>query len=155
MSMIRWTPFRELENFFDDMDDMFLPVARRGAFAPAMDVYEDGDNLVAEVSIPGLDPKDVDVTVENGILTIQGQTKAESEKREKGYYRREVRAGAFRRAVQLPLAVEGDQAKAIYEHGLLKITIPKAEHAKAKKISVETRNDQSVVIDQANQDKQH
>jgi len=141
MPIVRWTPFRELENMFDD--DFLMPIAKR--FGPAIDIYEDGDNVVAEASLPGVDPKDVDVTVENDILTIQGQSKSEQEQkladeqRAINYYRKEVRSGSFHRTVQLPYAVNGDQAKATYENGILKISIPKAEHAKAKKITIETR----------------
>jgi len=118
-------------------DDFFMPMVKR--FGPAIDIYEDGDNVVAEASLPGIDPKDVDVTVENDTLTLQGQTKSEQEEKDKNYYRKEVRSGSFHRSVQLPYAVDGDKAKASYENGVLRIIIPKAEHAKAKKITIESK----------------
>lgn len=135
MAIVRWTPFRELENMFED--DFFMPVARR--FGPAIDIYEDGDSVIAEAALPGIDPKDVEVSVENDILTIQGQTKSEKEEKNKDYYRKEVRSGSFHRSVQLPYAVDGDKANAEYRDGILKISVPRAEHAKRKTITVESK----------------
>lgn len=123
---------------FEDWDRVWgnLPAS----FAPAMDIYEDENNVFVESSLPGIDPKDVEISVENDILTIEGRTEKKSEVDEKNYYRKEVRAGSFHRSVALPKAVKGEDAKAEYENGMLKITIPKEERAKPKTIKVEVKN---------------
>ena len=87
----------------------------------------------------GIDPEQVDVAMENDVLTIKGQTEKKSEVEDKNYYRKEMRAGSFYRSVALPARVAGDKAKATYEKGMLKIVIPKAEEAKPKTIKVEVK----------------
>ena len=133
MPIIKWEPFEELDRWFGD-----FPAAPR-AFAPAVDVYEDKDNVFVEAPLAGVSPKDVEITIENDILTVRGETKKESEVDEKNYYRKEVRSGSFQRSVALPSHVLGDKAKAESHDGMLKITIPKAEEAKPKTIKVEVK----------------
>ncbi len=136
MAIIKWTPlldpFEEMEKF---LEESRVPAIR--GFAPAIDVYETKDEVVVETSLAGVNPEDIDIAIENDILSIKGETKKESEVEEKNYYRKEVRAGSFFRSVALPTHVVGDQAIAKAANGMLKITIPKAPEAKAKKIKVE------------------
>lgn len=140
MSIIKWSPFL-LPSWADEMDKMFeggLPAMTEGAkgFTPAIDVYETKDSVVAKTSLAGVDPKDVEVTVQNGVLTVKGESKKESEVEEKNYYRKEVRSGSFYRQVALPAKVQEDKANAEFENGMLKVIIPKAPEIKAKTIKV-------------------
>ncbi len=141
MSLIKWTPvFPE----FEDMDKMFesmLPAVRtqQFGFTPAVDMYEDKDNIVVETQLGGIDPAQVDISIENNVLTIKGESEKKSEVEEKNYYRKEIRRGAFHRSIQLPSKVDGDQASALSEGGLLKITIPKSVEVKPKTIKVQVK----------------
>lgn len=137
MGIIRWSPMWDP---FEEMEAMMnrLPaVSGTGkGFVPAMDVYETKDAVVVEAPLAGIDPKDVKVTVENGILTVQGESKKEHEVDEKNYYRKEVRSGSFFRQVALPTSVKEDAVVAEFESGMLKITAPKSAPPEAKKIDV-------------------
>lgn len=137
MSIIKWTPFWEVDEF----DKFFegFPVARATSFVPSIDVYQDKDNVVVETPLANINPDKVNISIENDVLTIEGKTEKKSEVEEKNYYRKEIRYGSFHRAVALPAAVKGDKAKAVYEKGLLKITIPKEEKVKPKKVKVEVK----------------
>lgn len=136
MAIIKWTPM----DMLDDMDRMgdtdWFPMPRR-VMNPAVDVYEDKDNVVVETPLVGVDPSKVSIEIEDHILKISGQSEHKSEVDEKSYYRKEVRYGSFYRAVALPKSVVGDKAQANYKDGILKITVPKAEEAKPKKITVQ------------------
>lgn len=110
-----------------------------GDFFPALDVYQDKDNVVAELAVPGIDPAKVDITIENDVLTVSGHTEEKQEVKREDYYRKEVRAGSFSRSVVLPMAVKGSDAQANYDKGVLTITMPKEEAVKPKKISVSVK----------------
>ncbi len=129
---------------FEEMEEMMrhLPSVRntnaiqpRG-FVPALDVYETKTAVMVETPLAGINPKDVEVSVEKGILTIQGESKKEHEVEEKNYYRKEVRSGSFHRKVDLPKPVKEDEVIAEFEDGILRITCPKAEPSKSKKVAV-------------------
>ncbi len=130
--IMRFTPTMDIDRFFGED---FFPFAAQ-SFAPAIDVYQDNDNLVVETSLPGIDPKNIDISVENDVLTISGETKEKKEVKKEDYYRKEIREGSFSRSVILPVPVKGTKAKAEYDSGVLKVVLPKAEEAKPKKISV-------------------
>ena len=137
MPIIKWRPmfdpFMDMDKFFEDM-----PMASAG-FVPALDVYQDADNVIIETPLPGVDPKDVNISVENDVLTIEGSSEKKSEVDEKNYYRKEIRSGSFHRAVALPAAGNGEGANAEYKDGILKITIPKEERAKPKQIKISAK----------------
>lgn len=124
-------PAQELSRFFGD--EFF----GQGDFFPALDVYQDKDNVVAELVIPAIDPKQVDITIENDVLTVSGSTESRQEVKREDYYRKEVRTGSFSRSVVLPMAVKGNDAQAKYDKGVLTITMPKEESVKPKKIAVQ------------------
>lgn len=126
MKLISYDPFAEMEEMF----------SMQKAFIPAMDVYEEGNNLVVETPLAGVDAADVDVSVSKGVLTVAGKNKKEHEVDDKNYYRKEVRSGSFYRQVALPVPVKEDKVQAELVGGVLKITCPKAEGVVAKKISV-------------------
>ncbi len=139
MSLIKWTPFL---SEFDDMDKMMesmLPAVRGNqfGFTPAVDMYEDKDNIIVETQLGGIDPEKVDVSIENNILTIKGESQKKSEVEDKNYYRKEIRSGSFYRQIPLPTKVDGDKASAINEDGILKISIPKAPEVKPKTIKIQ------------------
>lgn len=126
-------PMRDLDRFFGED---FMGGAD---FYPALDVYQDKDNVIAELSLPGIDPEKVDIVIENDVLTVSGSSEDKKEVKREDYYRREVRSGSFSRSVVLPMAVKGNDAQAHYEKGVLTITMPKEEAVKPKRVSVQVR----------------
>jgi len=108
----------------------------QNTFVPAVDVYEEKNNVIVETPLAGIEPEDVNVSVEKGVLTIAGESKREREVEEKNYYRKEVRSGSFYRQVALPVAVKEDNIDASFEDGVLKVICPKTIPTKAKKVSV-------------------
>jgi len=134
--IMRFVPGTDIDRFFGD--DLFSMVNQN--FAPAIDVYQDNDDLIVEMPLPGIDPENVDISVENDVLTISGETKQKKEVKKEDFYRKEIREGSFSRSVILPVAVKGSDAQAEYENGVLKVVLPKAEEAKPKKISVNVKD---------------
>ena len=108
-------------------------------WTPVADVYETKDNLFVKVEIPGLTEKDIDITVEANVLTIQGERKIEEEKEEKGYYRMERAYGKFLRAFTLPPNILTEKVIATYNNVVLELTLPKKEEAKPKQIKLEVK----------------
>ncbi len=145
-SIIRWQPFGDLVSLRDAMDRLFEEsfIRPRAWMVPfegglAVDVYETEDNVIVEAAMPGVKPEEIEVSLTGDVLTIKGETKAEKEVKEESYIRRERRYGSFCRSVSLPSGLEGDKAEAEFEHGVLKLTIPKAEEVKPKVIEVKTK----------------
>ncbi|MFA5023736.1 MAG: Hsp20/alpha crystallin family protein [Patescibacteria group bacterium] len=141
MSLIKWTPFL---SEFDDMDKMMesmLPAVRGNQFGytPAIDMYEDKNNIVIETQLGGIDPEKVNISIENNVLSIKGESEKKSEVEDKNYYRKEIRRGSFYRSIPLPTKVDGDKASAVNEDGLLKITVPKATEVKPKSIKIQNK----------------
>ena len=123
------------------LEDAFVMPREGGAESgggPSMDVYEEGDDLVVEVHVPGVKPDDMEVNVERGVLTISGRTEAEQERKERNYLLREKRAGRFIRSVQLPASYTADPSEATFEDGVLRLVFPKAEEAKPRRIQLGT-----------------
>ncbi len=138
MSLTRYQgfdPFQEMEQMMKNFQSNGLMPVGQG-FAPALDLYETASALVVEAPLPGINPANVEVSVENGIVTVRGESKKEHEMDDKNYYRKEVRSGSFFRQVALPSAVKEDEVVAEFEDGVLKITCPKLAEPKAKKITV-------------------
>lgn len=115
------------------MDDEFENMFNAKLTALPIDVYEKDGKVIAEAPIPGIDPKKVEVEIENGILTIKNKEEKKSEVEEKNYYRKEVRHGSFYRSVRLPVPVLEKKAEAKFKDGVLTISIPKAKEEKSKK----------------------
>jgi HSP20 family protein len=132
MAIVKWEPFGELDRFFDD-----FPATGFGMPGDmAVDLYEDGNNIIAEMNIPGIEPDKVDVTVEGNYLRICGTRSEEKEKKEKQFYSKEIRRGSFERALRLPAQVAEDKVEAEYKDGVLRVTLPKLEEKKAGKVKV-------------------
>ena len=136
MPLIPYRPFHELERFFND-DDLFPSKTKRTLREPRMDIYEEDDNLIVEAELPGVDPDNVDINVTEDALNIRAKHEQEKEKEEKGYYKKELSRGFFKRAVPLPVKVKNEEAEASYEDGVLKITIPEQERKEEKKEGTE------------------
>jgi HSP20 family protein len=107
---------------------------------PAVDLYETENEIIAEVSIPGMDPKKINIEIENNVLSIRSDEEVVSEDSSKDYYRKEVRRGTFDRSIRLPVEVDADKISASSEKGLLKIVMPKSEKAKTKRVTVDIKD---------------
>lgn len=143
MSLIKWNPYNDPFNF-DDIDKVFndmLPAVRgkQFGFTPAVDMYEEKDNIIVETQLAGIDPEKIDISIENDVLCLKGEAEKKSEIDEKNYYRKEIRRGTFYRSIPLPTKVDGDNASAVNEDGVLKISIPKAAEVKPKSIKIKTK----------------
>jgi HSP20 family protein len=150
MAIVRWEPFRDLVGIQDRMnrlfDEAFRGVSRGGAsdedwalggsWAPAVDIYEQGGAIVLQAELPGVDPKDVDIRVENNTLTLRGQRELDKEVKREDYHRVERAYGAFSRVFTLPTVVDTQNIKADFKDGILRLTLPKREEAKPKQISI-------------------
>ncbi len=140
MALIRWNPswdpFSEMEDMMSRLPSVSHMRGMQNAFVPAVDIYEEKNNVIVETPLAGIEPEDVRVSVEKGVLTISGESKKEREVEEKNYYRKEVRSGSFFRQVPLPVAVKEDKIDASFEDGVLKVQCPKTIPSKAKKVSV-------------------
>jgi HSP20 family protein len=124
MSLVPWSPL------LDTFDSLEKGISN---FLPAMDVYEENDNVVVEATLAGIKPEDVEINVHDDVLTLEGKREVSSEIEEKNYYRKEVRSGSFNRSVVLPAPVKA-------ENGLLKIRLPKQSEAKSKNIKINVNN---------------
>ncbi len=133
MAIVKWEPFGEFDNFFNSFPQVGFSGMGNDM---AVDLYEDGNNIVAEMSLPGVDADDVDVTVDGDYLRISGSREEKEEKREKQFYSKEIRRGSFERVVNLPEAVNENEVEAEYENGVLKVKMPKAGEKKKEKIKI-------------------
>jgi HSP20 family protein len=137
-------PFRDLEKMRREMDrswDSFFEksITKTGEvneWLPSIDVAETKNDIEVKAEIPGMDPKDIDISLNNDILTIKGEKKQEKEEKEENYHLIERSYGKFIRSVRLPWEVKSDKIAAKYKDGVLKITLPKSEKAKAKEIKI-------------------
>jgi len=142
MALIPWRPFWELERWFEEewpeiseWPRFRFPEMR----IPKMDISETEKDVIAEVELPGVDPKDIEVEVKDNVLRVQAKRKEKKEEKRKGYYRKEISAGFYKRAIPLPVEVKGEKAEATYEDGVLKIVIPKKEVTKKEKKGVKVK----------------
>lgn len=140
--IMKWPEIPTFTSLQREMDRLFDDFFRRGGLMREwpVDVVETNDTVVVKAELPGMEPKDVDISVSGDKLTIKGERKAEKEEKGKTFYRMERCYGSFCRTVELPAPVEADKAKADYKNGILEITLPKTEQVKAKKIPIKTNN---------------
>jgi HSP20 family protein len=143
MTMQRWDPWADMLSLREAMgrlleDSYVRPGVGGGTMAGSMalDVYEDADNIEVDASLPGMRPEDVDITVQGDTLVIKGQRKGSAERKQGNYLMREHRSGQFYRAIQLPVQVDADQARANFENGILHLTLPKAASTRPRTIPV-------------------
>jgi HSP20 family protein len=146
MSLVRWDPFRELEEVSDRLNRMFARPATRAAngketmivadWTPSVDISETEGEYQIKAEIPDVRKEDVKVTLEDGVLTIQGERKHEKEEKGKKYHRIERSYGSFVRTFSLPDVIDEEKVKAEFKEGVLNLSLPKSEKAKPKAIDV-------------------
>ncbi|SRR5581483_1121453 len=140
MAIARWDPFQEMFPLREAMNRLLAASLVRpeglfgGTLPVALDAYAEGDHYIIEVAVPGLAPDAMNVSVQGNQVMISGEYPAAPEGRQ--YLLRERASGRFERTIALPTEVDADQARAQYEHGLVRLTLPKAEHAKPKRIAL-------------------
>ena len=151
MAIVRWEPFRDLVSLQDRMNRLFDESFRArgggsgqeddwalgGSWAPQVDIYEHEGNIVLKAEVPGIEPKDVDIRVENNVLTLRGERKLDQQIKRESYHRVERAYGTFSRSFTLPNVVDTERIKAEYKDGVLRVTLPKREEAKPKQIQVD------------------
>jgi HSP20 family protein len=143
MAVERWDPFREAVSLSDAfghlLRDSFVrpgTLMQGTASSLPLDIVENENEFVVKASLPGLKPEEVQITVHGDTLTIRGETKGEEEKKGETWHLRERRYGAFQRSVSLATPIDSDKAAASFDHGVLTLTLPKAEQAKPRQIKV-------------------
>ena len=145
MNIVKYDPFRELRSLQDEMTRLFTGVMpaqfnreemTHGAWAPSVDIYEDKDRLILEAELPGMSRDDFDISVENNVITLHGERKFEKKTEGDNYHRVERSYGSFARSFTLPQTVTADGATADFENGVLRVSLPKREETKARKIEI-------------------
>ena len=148
-NLTRWEPAREMMTLREAMDRLFndaftrpFSLTREGGSSwssPPIDMYQTDNEVVVKAALPGLKADEVQINVNNDVLTIRGETKHEEEQKNQAWHIRERSWGAFERSVMLPTGVVADRAKADFENGILTITLPKSEKAKPKTITIKAK----------------
>ncbi len=142
MAMLtRWEPFRDLARLQDEMsrlftDDRLFKAGESVGWTPACDIYEDEESVRARFELAGVDPKNVEVRFENGVLTLKGERKLENEEKRENYHRLELSYGTFTRSFSLPGTVDAEKIRAEAKDGILTVTVPKRADAKPRSIQV-------------------
>lgn len=145
--LMEWRPFREVSRLRREMDrlwDDYFGSGRRGlqplttTFAPAVDVKETDTEVVVKAEVPGIDAKDINISVTGDVLSIKGEKKSEREEKEENYHLVERSYGSFSRSLVLPAAVDVEKIEAKYDKGVLTVTCPKKEEVKPKAIEIKT-----------------
>ena len=145
MTVVRYDPFRDLRTLQEEVNRLFSTNLTRafddegigrGAWAPSVDIYENKDQIVLEAELPGMNQEDFDLSIENNILTLRGERKFEKTAESDNYHRVERSYGAFTRSFTLPQTVSAEGANAEYNNGVLRVTLPKREETKARRIQV-------------------
>ncbi len=143
--LAKWTPFREVSRLRDEMDRLWEGFFGRGPmrplaqeWIPAVDISDTADKVTVKVEVPGMDAKDIEISLSGDILTIRGEKKTEKEEKRENFYLAERSYGSFARSLRLPTEVQGDKIEASYKHGVLTITCPKKEEVKPKQITIKS-----------------
>ena len=151
MALVRWDPIREIDSLQGEMNRLFstffdTPTGRgsgggngtTGArrWLPAMDLVETGDHFVLKADLPGMTESDVNLELENHVLTVSGERKTEHEDKQAGYYRLERATGAFSRSLTLPEGIDPDAVSATFDNGVLEVRIPKPAEAKPRRVQI-------------------
>lgn len=149
MSIVRYDPFRDLRNLQDEVNRLFSTnLSRtfgdegiaRGAWIPSVDIFENKDQIVLEAELPGMNREDFDLSIENNVITLRGERRFEKKDEGDNYHRVERSYGTFTRSFTLPQTVSAEGAVAEYKNGVLRVTLPKHEEVKARRIEVKGEN---------------
>ena len=145
MSIVRYDPFRDLRTLQEEVNRLFSTNLTRsfgeegigrGAWSPSVDIFENKDQIVLEAELPGMSKEDFDLSIENNVITLRGERHFEKKDEGDNYHRVERSYGAFTRSFTLPQTVSGEGATAEYQNGVLRVTLPKREETKARRIEV-------------------
>jgi HSP20 family protein len=142
MSISRWDPFRDLMSIQNELNRLFgrtyagSEIGTAGAWVPPLDIFETEDRFVVKLELPGIDPQDVEVSVEDSTLSIRGERRFYADVDEESFHRVERRFGQFLRALSLPTTADAERIEASFDKGVLTVEVPKVEQAKPKKITV-------------------
>lgn len=146
MGIVRYDPFRDLRSLQDEVNRLFSTnLSRtygddegiaRGAWNPNVDIYENKDQIVLEAELPGMNREDFDLSIENNVLTLRGERRFEKRDESDNYHRVERSYGSFTRSFTLPQTVSAEGATAEYKNGVLRVTLPKREEVKARRIEI-------------------
>lgn len=146
MAIVRWEPFREIENMQRQMNQLFdrmisssdgdRQIANGTSFIPAAEIQETDNEVKLHMELPGVDVNDLDVKVSEDAVAITGERKSETTSEEKGMRRSEFRYGRFQRVIPLPAQIQNDKVQADFKNGVLSLTLPKSEDHKQKVVSV-------------------
>ncbi|MCU1289316.1 MAG: hspA 1 [Acidobacteria bacterium] len=145
MNISKYDPFRELRSLQDEMNRLFMSNYSRGseqegfmsgAWSPQVDIFENKDQIVLEAELPGMKPEDVNISIENNVLTLHGERKFEKKDENDNFHRVERSYGSFTRSFTLPPTVSSENAQAEFENGVLRLTLAKREEAKPRRIEI-------------------
>lgn len=145
LGLIPWREPKQIDHFRTEIDRLFdrffdwrpsLFGGEDGQWMPSVDISETSKAVIVKAEVPGMDPKDIQVSINNNILTIQGEKKQEKEEKEENVHRVERSYGSFYRAIQLPAEVDPEKADAKYKNGILKLKLPKTREESVKKIEI-------------------
>ena len=147
MELVPWRPFGELSSLRNEMDRIWSRFLSEKPFAglateewlPSVDISETKDKILIKVELPGLEAKDVNVSISGNLMTIKGEKKKEEEDKDEHHYCTERYYGSFQRVFQLPAGVQADKVEATCDKGVLKVTLPRVEEAKKKEIEVKVK----------------
>jgi len=145
MSIVRYDPFRDVRTLQEEVNRLFSTNLTRGfgeegigrgAWNPSVDIFENKDQIILEAELPGMNPEDFELSVENNVITLRGERRFEKKDESDNYHRVERSYGSFTRSFTLPQTVSAEGATAEYKNGVLRVTLPKREETKARKIEI-------------------
>ena len=154
MTVVRWEPLRELSSLQTEMNRLFNTVFDAPAgdgglrrWVPPMDLVETAEHFVLRADLPGLSEDDLKIELEDGVLTVSGERRADHEERQEGFYRVERAFGTFSRSLTLPKGVDGEAVSASFDRGVLEVRIPKPEAAKPRRIEISASGGKPATIE--------
>ena len=148
MAVVKWDPLRDLLSIQDRMNRLFEQTLSRSraeegiaasTWSPAVDIYETPETIVMKAELPGLSREDIEIQIRDNALTLRGERRFAKDAQQENYLRIKRAYGAFQRSFTLPATIQQDKIRAVFRHGVLELTLPKAEEAKTKKIAIEVR----------------
>ena len=157
MNVVKYDPFRDLRSLQDEMNRLFSGTfsrtsqdeVLRGAWSPSVDIFENKNEIVLEAELPGMNPEDVNISIENNVLTLHGERRFEKKDESDNFHRVERSYGSFTRSFTLPPTVSSENANAEFQNGVLRLTLAKREEAKPRRIEIKagSGNAQTKTID--------